>query len=76
MRENIVDMVIEMKFSISKYCQVFYRVSPGCRGLVQFIIVDQYVGFPGEGCKFSFTDVEFHTVSNAPILYRINVRLK
>jgi hypothetical protein len=31
--------------------------------------------FPGEGYN-SFTDVEFHTVSNASTLHRDNVRLK
>jgi hypothetical protein len=75
-RENIAGMIIEIKFNISKYSQVFCRVGPGCRGLAKFIIVDQYVGFPGEGYDFSFTDVEFHTVSNAQTMYRVNVRQK
>jgi hypothetical protein len=75
-REDVVDMVMEIKFCIKKYSQVFYRVGPGYSGLTKFIIVDQYVGFPGEGYNFSFTDVEFHTISNAPTLYRIYVRLK
>jgi hypothetical protein len=59
-RENIVDMVMQMKFSVNKYSQVFYRVGPGYRGLAKFIIVDQSLGFPGEGYNFSFTDVEFN----------------
>jgi hypothetical protein len=48
MRENIVDMVMEMKFSINKYSQVFYRVGPGYRGLAKLMIVDLNVGFPGK----------------------------
>jgi hypothetical protein len=44
--------------------------------LTKFIIVDQYVGFTGEGYNISFTDVEFHTVSSATTLYRVNARLK
>jgi hypothetical protein len=69
-------MVMEMKFCIKKYSQVFYRVGPGYSVLTKFIIVDQYVGFPGEGYNFSFTAAEFHTVSNAPTLNRVNVKLK
>jgi hypothetical protein len=38
----------------------------------KFIIIHQYVGFPGEGYKFSFTDVESHLVNSASTLYRIN----
>jgi hypothetical protein len=30
----------------------------------------------GEGCNFSFTDVEFHTVSTTLTLYGVNVRLQ
>jgi hypothetical protein len=41
--------------------------------MAKFIIVDQYVGFSGEGYNFSFTDVEFHAVSNAQTLYRVYV---
>jgi hypothetical protein len=70
------DVVMEMKHGINKYSEVFYRVCPGYGGLSKFIIIEQYVGFPGEGHNFSFTDVEFHTVSSAPTLYRVNVRLK
>jgi hypothetical protein len=76
MRETIIDVVMEMEFNVNKYSQVFYSVGPGYRGLTKFIVVDQYVGFPGEGYNFSFTDVECHRVSSAPTLYRVNVRLK
>jgi hypothetical protein len=37
--------------------------------MAKFIVVEQYVGIPGEGYNFSFIDVEFHAVSNAPTLY-------
>jgi hypothetical protein len=74
-RENIVDMVMEMKFSITIHSQVFYGVGPSYRRLPKFIIVDQYVGFPGEGYNFRFRDPEFHTVSSAPTLCRVYVRL-
>jgi hypothetical protein len=53
MRENIIDVVMEMEFNVNKYSQVFYRVGPGFRGLSKFRVVDQYVGFPGEGYNFS-----------------------
>jgi hypothetical protein len=67
---------MEMEFNVNKYSQVFYSVGPVYRGLTKFIVVDQFVGFPGKIYKFSFTDVEFHRLSNAPTLYRVNVRLK
>jgi hypothetical protein len=75
MRKNMVDMAMKIKFIIVKYSQVFNRVGPGYGGLVKFKIVGQYVGFPGEGCNFSFTEAEFHTVRSAPTLYRVDVRL-
>jgi hypothetical protein len=64
-----------MKFIINIYSQVF-RVGSELYRIEKFIIIGQCVGFPGGGYSFSFTDVEFHTVSNAPTLYRVNVRLK
>jgi hypothetical protein len=66
---------MKMKFSINKYSRVFNRASPGYGGLEKFIILDQYVDLPGEGCNFSFSEAEFHTVSSSPTLYRVNVRL-
>jgi hypothetical protein len=76
MRESIVNMVMKMEFGINKYSEVFYRVRPVYRRLAKFIVVDKYICFPTEGYNFSFTDVEFHTVSNAPTLYRVNVRME
>jgi hypothetical protein len=35
MREKIVDMVMEMKFGINKYSEVFYRVGLVFRGLAK-----------------------------------------
>jgi hypothetical protein len=55
--------------------QVFNRVGPDYEGLTNFIIIDQYFGFPGEGYNFNFTDAEFHAVGSAPTLYTVNVRL-
>jgi hypothetical protein len=75
MRKNMVDVFMRMKFRIKKYYQVFNRIGLGYGGLTKFIIIDQNVGFPGEGYNFSFTDVEYHIVSSAPTLYRVNVRL-
>jgi hypothetical protein len=72
--ENVVNVVMKMKFIINN-SQVFNRVGPGYGGLAKLIIIDESVGFPGEGCNFSFTDVDFHTVSSAPTLNRVNVRL-
>jgi hypothetical protein len=69
-------MVMEMKFGISKYSEVLYRVGPVFRGLAKSVIIDQCVGFRREGHNFSFTNVEFHAVSKEPTLYRVNVRLK
>jgi hypothetical protein len=62
----MVDVVMRMKFRIKKYSQVFNG------GLTKFIIIDHYVGFLEEGHNFSFTDVEYHVVSSAPTLYRVN----
>jgi hypothetical protein len=73
MRKNMVDVVMKLKFRIGKCSQVFNIIGSGYRGLTKFIIIDQYVGFPGEGYNFSFTDAEYHIVSNAPTLYRVNV---
>jgi hypothetical protein len=52
LRENIVDVFMEMKFIMNIYSQAFHRVGPGYRELAKFIIVDQCVGFPGEGYNF------------------------
>jgi hypothetical protein len=43
--------------------------------MTKFIILGQWIGFPGGGYNFSFTDIEFDTFSNAVTLYRINVKL-
>jgi hypothetical protein len=75
MRKEIVYMVMKMKFGINKYAEVFYRFGPVYRNWAKIVIVNLHVDFPREGYYFSFTDVEFHTVSNAPTLYRVNVRL-
>jgi hypothetical protein len=75
MRKETIYVVMEMKFRINKYFEVFYRVSPVYRGLAKIVIVNEHVGFPREGYYFHFTDVKLHTVSNAPTLYRVNVRL-
>jgi hypothetical protein len=58
-REDVVDMVMEMKFSINKYPQVFYR------GLATFIFINQYVDFPGEdvtlvSLRLSFIQLAMH----------------
>jgi hypothetical protein len=53
-------MVMELKFSINKFSQVFYRLGPGCRGLTKFIIVDQYIGFPGEWYNFCYNNNYYH----------------
>jgi hypothetical protein len=68
-------MVMEMKFRINNYSEVLYRVGPVYSALAKIVIVYDHVGFPREGYYFRFTDVEFHTVSNATTLYRVNVRL-
>jgi hypothetical protein len=50
----MVDMIMEMKFRTKNYSQAINRVSLGCRGLTKFIIIDQYVGSPGDGHNFKF----------------------
>jgi hypothetical protein len=70
----MVGVVMKMKFSINKYSQVFNKVGPDYGELAKCIIIDQYVGFPGEGYNFSFTDIEFHTISSAPNLYIVSDR--
>jgi hypothetical protein len=68
-REKVmVVVVMEVKFSFNKYSQVFNRASQGYVGLEEFIIIDQYFGFPGAGQNISFSDVEFHIVSSVPTL--------
>jgi hypothetical protein len=68
----MVDVVMKMKFRINTYSQVYNRVSLGYEGLTKFTIIHQYIGFPGEGYNFRFTDTEFNIVSTAPTLYRVN----
>jgi hypothetical protein len=75
MKKNMVDVVMKMKIRIKKYSQVLNRIGPGYGGFTKYIIIDQYVGLPGEGYNFSFTDVEYHIVSSAPALCRVNVRM-
>jgi hypothetical protein len=69
MWKNMDGVVMKLKFSVTKYSQVLKRVRPDYGGFVEFIIIDQYVGFPGEGHNFSFIDVEFYIVRSAPILF-------
>jgi hypothetical protein len=69
----MVDVVKKIKLSTIKYSQVFNRVGPSYEGLAKFAITYQYVGLPRERYNFGFTDVQFHTVSTAPTLYRDNV---
>jgi hypothetical protein len=57
MRKGMVGVVMELKFRIKEYSWVLNRVGTGKRGLTKFIIIDQYVGFPGKGYNFSFTDI-------------------
>jgi hypothetical protein len=71
LRKYIANMIMEVKFRISKYSKVFNRVGTGKRGLTKFIIVDQYVSFSWE--RFKKKNTEFHEVSSAPALYRISV---
>jgi hypothetical protein len=47
----------------------------GYGGLTKFIIIDDYVGFPEKEYNITITDVVFHTVSSAPTLYKVNIRL-
>jgi hypothetical protein len=62
---------MKMKFSINNYTEVFNRVGPGYGGLAKFTIFS----IPGEEYNYSFTNTEFHTVSSAPTLHKVNVRL-
>jgi hypothetical protein len=48
MRNNMIDIVLKMKFSINKYSQVFNRVCQVYGGFEKIVIIHQYVGFPGE----------------------------
>jgi hypothetical protein len=69
---------MKIKFSINKYSPVLNTVGPSYAALAKFIIIHQYVCFPGEGytSKFSFTNAEFSAVSSAPYLCRANVRVQ
>jgi hypothetical protein len=68
-------VVINVKFSVSKYTQILVESVRVYGGLAKFIIIDQYVSFPEEGYNSTFAGVEFHIVSSAPTLYRVKVRL-
>jgi hypothetical protein len=66
----MVDVDMKMEFSVRKYFHVYSRVGPAYGDLAKFIIIDKYVGFPGEGYNFSFTDDQFHIISSGTTLYR------
>jgi hypothetical protein len=66
---------VEGKFSIRNYSQIFYGIGLEYRGLADLIIKGHYISVPGEGYNTSFTDVEFRTLSSAPTMYRLDVRL-
>jgi hypothetical protein len=51
-----------MNFGIKKYSQVCNRVDQDYSGHTEFIMIDQYVGFAGEGYGFRFAE-EFHLVA-------------
>lgn len=69
-------MVVKSELGVDKYSQVFNGIGTCYGGLKKFVIKDQSSGFPGEGNYCSFTNIEFHEVSSAPTLYRVNVSLK
>jgi hypothetical protein len=69
-------MIMELKFRINKYSQVFNRVGTSFWGLTKFTIVNQFISFSWEGNNSGFANIEFYEVISAPALYRINVRLK
>jgi hypothetical protein len=43
MAKYLVNVIIEMKFRIQKYFQVFSRFGTDYKVLTRFILVDQYV---------------------------------
>jgi hypothetical protein len=67
--------VIKIKFNINKYSYIFNSVLPGYRVLTYFIIMNQYLNFPGERYNYSFTDIEFYIINSSPNVYRITARL-
>jgi hypothetical protein len=66
---------MKTNFGINKYSQAFNRFDPVYGGFAKFLIIDQYIGFPGEGWNSGFTDAEFHVVSNSLTLYSVDIRL-
>jgi hypothetical protein len=67
---------MKLQLGVDKYSKVCYTVGPGYRRLAKLIIIKKCVSFPGKRYDLSFTDVEFHTVSNAPTLCSVYVRLE
>jgi hypothetical protein len=68
MRNNLVDMVMKMKFGIKKYSQVLNGIGPGYGGLTEFIIIEKHVSFPGEGYNFTFTEVIMYLAVHQPCI--------
>jgi hypothetical protein len=65
-----------VKFSINNYSQIFYRIGQEHRGMAELVIKEHYICFAGEEYNSSLTDAEFHTISSAPTLYKLDVRLQ
>jgi hypothetical protein len=61
---------------MNKYIRIFNITDPLNGRFTKFIIIDQYVGFSGEGRKFGFIDSDMHTDNTEPTLYRVNVSLQ
>jgi hypothetical protein len=64
-RKYILDIFMELKIIIKKYCLVFNRVDTDCRGLTKLILADQLV-------SFSF----YHSVQNLLSSHLISKNIK
>jgi hypothetical protein len=74
MRKIRVGFFMKMKFSINKYLQAIYKSRSGLWKIGTSCNQRPVRWFLGEICDFSFTGVEFHTVSSAPALCGSNAR--
>jgi hypothetical protein len=45
----MINVIVEVMFSINNYSQIFYRIGTEYRGLSEFVIKEHYINFPGQG---------------------------
>jgi hypothetical protein len=69
----MVDVIMEINVRFQACFQVFSTVGKGYGELTLSVIVEAIFNCPCKGCDFCCTNIEFHIINIAPILYRVNV---